>query len=154
MPSRRKTREFVLQVLYAADVQKKDPEELFTLFERNFDSDEDSDVKMERVVKEFARELIDEVSENLSRIDETIGDLSHHWKVSRMNLVDRNIIRLAIAEMARFPEIPRAVTLNEAIDLGKKYGTDNSPTFINGILDKITEESLMRHAPKPEEETD
>lgn len=139
MPSRRKTREFVLQVLFAADVQDRDPQELLSVFEDHFSNEQEEAIKVYRVMKDFARDLVAAVSQDRISIDRVIRKLSHHWKLYRMNRVDRSILRMAIAEMTSFPEIPGRVTLDEAVDLGKKYGTENSAAFINGILDKIHE---------------
>lgn len=137
MPSRRKTREFVLQVLFAADAQGRDPQDVMELFEGHFKADEEGAVNLDRVMTDFARDLIDAVTKDKAAIDKIIARLSLHWKLHRINRVDLNILRLAIAEMTTFPDIPDRVSLNEALDLGKKYGADNSSAFINGILDKI-----------------
>jgi transcription antitermination protein NusB len=137
VPSRRKTREFVLQVLFAADARRQDPLEVLDFLEGHFHGDEDEELKLHRVVKDFARELVAAVSRDCAIIDELISKLSHNWKLHRINRVDRNILRMAIAEMANFPEIPGRVILNEAIEIGKKYGAENSAAFINGILDRI-----------------
>ncbi|MGO9572014.1 MAG: transcription antitermination factor NusB [Desulfomonilaceae bacterium] len=137
MPSRRKTREFVLQVLFAADARKQDPAEAWDFLEGHFESDPEEIVKMHRVMKDFAHDLVLAVSRDLKVIDELIAYLSHHWKLHRINRVDRNILRMAIAEITNFPEIPTRVILNEAVEIGKKYGADNSSAFINGILDRI-----------------
>ncbi len=137
MPSRRKSREFVLQVLFAADARKQDPAEVWETLERHFESDPDEVIKMHRVVRVFARDLVRAVSRDMKIIDQLIAHLSHHWKLHRINRVDRNILRMAIAEITNFPEIPTRVVLNEAVDIGKKYGAENSSAFINGILDRI-----------------
>ena len=112
MPSRRKTREFVLQVLFAADVQDRDPEDLLPLLEDHFSSEQEDAVKVYRVMKGFARDLVATVSRDRIAIDRVIRELSHHWKLYRMNRVDRSILRMAIAEMTSFPEIPGRVTLD------------------------------------------
>ncbi len=137
MPSRRKTREFVLQVLYAADVQNKDPQQCLVSLHDHFRSNEEDEVKAQQVMTSFARELVERIAQDLDIIDRIIAALSHHWKVSRMTRVDRNILRMAIAEMTGFPDIPGKVTLNEAIDLAKRFGTEHSPSFVNGVLDRI-----------------
>jgi N utilization substance protein B len=124
-------------VLFAADARKQDPAEAWELLEGHFESDPDEIVKMHRVMKDFARELVLAVSRDLKVIDELIADVSYHWKLYRINRVDRNILRMAIAEITNFPEIPSRVILNEAVEIGKKYGADNSSAFINGILDRI-----------------
>lgn len=137
LPSRRKTREFVLQVLFAADTQGEPPDELFSIMEKHFEDDEDQVVRMDRVIKPFAEELLDIVTREKKEIDQIISQLSHNWKLHRMNRVDRSILRMAIAEATHFSETPLAVVLNEAIDLGKRYGAENSASFINGILDRL-----------------
>jgi len=92
---------------------------------------------MERVVKEFAWELVDVVSRDQKAIDNLITKLSENWKLHRISRVDRNILRMAIAEMTNFSGTPGRVVLDEAIEIGKKYGAENSSAFINGILDRI-----------------
>ena len=129
----------MLQVLFAADVQDRDPQDLLSVLEDHFSSEQEEAVKVYRVMKDFARDLVAAVSRDRISIDRVIKELSHHWKLYRMNKVDRSILRMAIAEMTSFPEIPGRVTLDEAVDLGKKYGTEHSAAFINGILDKIHE---------------
>lgn len=137
MPSRRKTREFVLQVLFAADAQNADPTEAFETLANHFSKDEEGVLKLYRVVNDYAIELVEAVSREREDIDALIAAISTNWKLRRMNQVDRNILRMAVAEMVTFPDVPSGVILNEAIDIGKKYGADNSAAFINGILDRI-----------------
>ena len=137
MPSRRKTREFVLQVLFAADATKQDAVELLAFLKRHFASDEEEVIKLHRVVDDYATDLVDAVSQNRELIDNVISTLSHRWKLYRINRVDRNILRMAIAEIVSFHNIPGPVVLNEAIEIGKRYGGENSASFINGILDRI-----------------
>jgi transcription antitermination protein NusB len=137
VPSRRKTREFALQVLFAADARNQDPIDTLEFLQAHFTADEDQELKMHRVVEDFARVLVAVVSREGLIIDDLISRISQNWKLSRINRVDRNILRMAIAEMIGFPETPGAVILNEAIEIGKKYGAENSAAFINGILDRI-----------------
>jgi N utilization substance protein B len=137
VPSRRKTREFVLQVLFAADARNQDPIDSLEFLQTHFTSDQDQELKMHRIVQDFARILVTVVSKEGPIIDDMISRVSHNWKLSRINRVDRNILRMAIAEMIGFPETPGAVILDEAIEIGKKYGAENSAAFINGILDRI-----------------
>jgi N utilization substance protein B len=137
VPSRRKTREFVLQVLFAADSRNEDPTETLQFLEGHFRSDPDQVLKLHRVMSDFARELVASVASQRQVIDALISKLSANWKLHRMNRVDRNILRMAIAEMLNFSGTPDQVILNEAIDIGKKYGAENSAAFINGILDRI-----------------
>ena len=81
--------------------------------------------------------LIKGVLDNKSRIDKLIEQFSSNWKISRMGCVDRNILRIAVFEMLRCQDIPAKVSINEAIEIGKKFGTEDSGAFINGILDSI-----------------
>ena len=137
MPSRRKTREFVLQVLFAADAQSADPLEFLSFLQDHFLVDDEQVLRLDRVMKDFARRLLTTVAENKDAIDDLISRQSHNWKIYRMNKVDRNILRMAIAELIEFPDIPPSVTMNEAIDLGKRYGAEQSAAFVNGILDQV-----------------
>jgi len=85
----------------------------------------------------FSTEIVQKARENQASIDKTIENQSKNWKLSRMPLVDRNILRLAIAELEYFENIPPKVTLNEAVELAKKFGNSDSGSFVNGILDPI-----------------
>ena len=87
--------------------------------------------------KEFSTVLILGACKNLPHIDDIIGRFSEHWRLSRMSKIDRNILRLSIYELLYLSDIPPAVTINEAVELGKRFGTEESGSFINGILDKI-----------------
>jgi N utilization substance protein B len=89
------------------------------------------------VVREFAETLIRGTIAARPDADRRIAEVSEHWDINRMAILDRNILRLAVYEMTERPEIPPKVTINEAIELGKKYSTGNSGAFINGILDRI-----------------
>ncbi len=127
----------MLQILFAADARQQDPLETLEFLETHFHEDDDEELKLHRVIKNFARELVAAVSRDRAIIDELISKLSHNWKLYRIDRVDRNVLRMAIAEITNFPEIPSRVILNEAIEIGKKYGAENSAAFINGILDRI-----------------
>ncbi len=129
MGSRRKSRELALQALFYMDIRKNISEEALDQFCRNFEPAE----KM----KAFFIELVNGVSQNISEIDHLIEKFSKNWKISRMSCVDRNIIRIAIFEMLFCKDIPAKVSINEAIDIGKKFGSDESGSFINGIIDSI-----------------
>jgi N utilization substance protein B len=83
----------------------------------------------------FAEALVAAATTNRDGIDRNLGQLSRTWRVDRMARVDRNILRLALAEMLYFPDIPARVTINEAIELAKRYGAAESPAFVNGLLD-------------------
>lgn len=86
---------------------------------------------------EFASLLCRGVFENLDAIDSTLNGCSENWKVSRMSIIDRNILRLSVYEMVFLSDIPVPVTINEAIEVAKEFGSETSAAFVNGILDKI-----------------
>lgn len=127
----------MLQVLFAADASSEDPADTLEFLEGHFRSDQEDIVKMHRVSGEFARKLVSAVARDKGILDKLISQLSHNWKLYRINRVDRNILRMAIAEYINFPETPGRVILNEAIEIGKKFGAENSAAFINGILDRV-----------------
>ncbi len=135
--SRRKTREFVVQVLYAADGGKDTPLDMLDLMENHFEGDTENDLQLSNISKEYAADLVRAVAGDKEIIDKLISKLSHNWKLHRITRVDRNILRLAVAEFIHYPDIPGKVILNEAIEIARKFGADNSPAFINGILDRI-----------------
>lgn len=87
----------------------------------------------------YARELAAGVEANIEGIDSMLGDISEHWSVSRMPLVDRNILRVATYELLFASEVPPSVAINEAVELAKVYGGEDSSKFINGVLGRIAE---------------
>jgi len=129
MGHRRKAREIALQVLYQIDVTEVGVDEAVQLFRDGFGIPEEA--------AEFSTQLIRCTADHLREIDDLIQACSEHWSLERMSKVDRNILRVAVSEFLYFDDIPPKVTLNEAIDIGKNYGSDNSGSFINGILDAI-----------------
>ena len=129
MGRRRKAREVALQVLFAMDVLGGQPQEAIDLFWSNFEAPKEA--------KSYASRLIRGVHEKLDEIDGLIASCSDNWALNRMSRVDRNILRLAVFEFLYCHDVPPKVTLNEAIDLGKEFGTENSGSFINGILDAL-----------------
>ena len=135
MRKRRKSREFALQVLFQLNITKQDPIKAFAQSKENF-SKKESD--------EFAEQIVLGVQKHLQEIDRLIEKYSENWRLDRISLIDRNILRMAIFEFLYCEEIPPKVTLNEAIDLGKRFGTDDSGSFINGILDRIQNEFVRK----------
>ncbi len=107
---------------------------------------EEADESTER----FADELVRGVQSERTQIDEIIQQSSTHWKLDRMARVDRNILRLAVYEILRRADIPIRVSLNEAIELGKKFGSEESSAFVNGVLDRIAHQDLPNATPKLE----
>lgn len=139
MGKRRKSRESALQVLYQLDVTKQEGPKAITQWETNFSSSEGTD--------EFAERIVLGVLDHGQEIDQLIERFSKNWRLDRMNLVDRNILRMAIFELLYCNDIPPKVTLNEAVDLGKRYGSEDSGSFINGILDRIQKEAIQKPSP-------
>jgi N utilization substance protein B len=129
MGSRRRSRELAMQALFQMDINGDDSAEAVDLFCRHF--------QVSKKAQPFFLELVEGVNKYREEIDRLIEASSEHWKVSRMSGMDRNIIRVAVYEMLYCPDIPSKVSINEAIDIGKKFGTEQSPAFINGILDCI-----------------
>jgi transcription antitermination factor NusB len=130
MGHRRKARELALQILFQYDLTKGE-----------CNTDEFlKDKEIEEDIKEFAVILKNKVIEHLSEIDAIIKKKTKGWTLKRMAVVDRNVLRFAICEMLYFPDIPPKVTINEAIEIARKYGSEESGQFVNGILDSIYKE--------------
>ncbi len=127
--TRRKARELALQLLYQLDFSGEDWEATARLFLE--------EQKANSLVKDFCLKLVQGVWEQKKEIDDLIEQFSEHWRLPRMAQVDRNIIRLAAYELLYCPDVPEKVVINEGIELGKRFGSDDSSAFINAILDKI-----------------
>jgi len=126
---RSKAREFALQALFYMDTRQDAPLEMINLFIESFQPPEKA--------VPFFIQLVKGVISAESEIDAMIEQFSENWKISRMGCVDRNAIRIAVYEMMFCHDIPSKVSINEAINIGKKFGTEESGAFINGILDSI-----------------
>jgi len=131
MKKRTRARELTLQFLYQMDLCGL---ELLDDV-REFLAAQESD----QSTREFALHLIRGTVENDQDIDEMISSVAQNWKIGRMAVIDRNILRMATYEILKRDDIPPKVSINEAIELGKRFSTANSGAFINGILDKIKE---------------
>lgn len=139
MGTRRQARELALQFLYQYDSLKESSSEsedvedlLVSFWDRN-------EISIEEDTKEFSSVLVRGSCSNTPSIDKIITTYSQHWRLKRMSTIDRNILRVAIYELLYLSNIPAPVTINEAVELGKRFGTEESGSFINGILDKIKE---------------
>src|SRR3982751_2356347 len=141
MGTRTKARECALQALYQLDTSGGDARDAVRGVMAHF---EEADAEIER----FADELVRGVQSERVAIDALIQQSSTHWKLDRMARVDRNILRLAVYEILRRADVPVRVTLNEAIELGKKFGSEESSAFVNGVLDKIAHTDIPGAAPK------
>jgi N utilization substance protein B len=130
MLERRKARDQALHILYQREITE---EPLSRILECGSWSEEDGEPA------EFCRELVLGVEANQARIDGIIEEISENWVLSRMPLVDRNILRLAAFEMIYLPDVPDSVSINEAVEMAKVYGGEDSSKFINGILGRLAE---------------
>jgi N utilization substance protein B len=133
MGARRTARERALQALYQVDMAKGSADDAL----QSAWASEPEQGKPEPEATNFAAELVRGVMEHLQEIDALIEAHSHNWRLDRMARIDRNVLRLAIYELKYCEDVPRNVTLNEAIELGKLFGAEGSSAFINGLLDRI-----------------
>ena len=129
MGQRRKARILALQTLYQVDLAHTDVDESLELLCQSSEISGD--------VRSFAEILVKGVFKRAAEIDQLIQSCSDNWRLERMALVDRNILRIAVYELMCHPEIPTKVSINEAIELGKRFSTEESGYFINGVLDQI-----------------
>jgi N utilization substance protein B len=129
MGTRRKARELAVQLLYQHDLARIDPEEAMSLFWEHFPADMD--------IREFCEQLVLGTLDRLPLVDDLLSEASEHWSLPRMSVVDRNILRLATYELLDRSDIPPSVSLNEAIEIAKKYSTPDAAVFINGVLDRV-----------------
>jgi N utilization substance protein B len=127
MGMRRHARELALQLLYQHEHTGADLE----VMQRNFDEWTSSTDG----VREFADFLLRGTLANLEKLDEELSIQTAHWRLERLAAVDRNILRLALFELAHVPDTPPAVVIDEAIEIAKKYGAEESGRFVNGVLD-------------------
>ncbi len=131
---RRKAREYALQILFQADftertIDRKDLEDFW------------SEKKESRDVREFTENLVKGTLRRLDEIDLMIEKVTEHWLLKRMAAVDRNILRFAAYEILFRSDIPSAVTINEAIEIAKKYSSKEAAPFLNGVLDRLAREA-------------
>jgi N utilization substance protein B len=147
MGSRRKSRELAVQALFQLDMNPGlRGEQSLAIFNENFPIAEDD--------RPFFSRLVRGVCERLKEIDRVIRQHSENWRLERMSRVDRNILRLAVFEISYCPDIPPRAAINEAIELGKYFGTEESGAFINGILDSIYLEKNQTGLKKEDESSD
>lgn len=131
MRRRHKARRWTLQILYAWELRGRPgplQEEAAGFFERR---------RIATDTRGFAEELIDTLSTHLTEIDALLAESTEHWDFDRLAIIDRNVIRIAMAELLHFDDIPFKVSIDEAVTLATRYGGDDSPRFVNGVLDAI-----------------
>jgi N utilization substance protein B len=133
MGTRRKSREFALQMLFQADMGRQDQEQVRRTFwaERG---------ELEDGVRGFADDLFQVAMERTEEIDVLIERHAEHWRMERMATVDRNVLRCAVAEFLTFPKTPHPVVINEALEVARKFSSPESVQFINGVLDSVAKE--------------
>lgn len=129
MGRRRKAREDTLRILFRLEFENKQIEKTLDQYWKSKKASEE--------IKEYSTWLVNGVISDQAKIDNIIQQVSEHWRISRMALVDRNILRMAVFELLYEENIAPAIVINEAIEIAKKYSGDEAATFVNGILDAI-----------------
>lgn len=131
--NRRKAREDALQVLYQLDLNNQ------LTIEMALNHFQSLYLQNQTSLDSFTKRLVMGVGETVTEIDKRIAEVSAHWKPERMAAVDRNILRLGAYEILFCEDIPGTVTVNEMVEIAKEFGAENSPAFVNGVLDKLKE---------------
>lgn len=131
MGARHSGREAALQMLFQIEASGVEAEKAIALFWRNFEADPEG--------RSYAEDIVRGIAGTLAEVDATITAASANWRIERMTRVDRNLLRLGTWELMFRPDVPRAVVLDEAVELAKSYGTDESSAFVNGVLNQIGE---------------
>ncbi len=147
---RRRSREIALQILHQMDAGGEPQLDARQMIARYFAhlADDQAPVSDEegpgepaaRIDRDLIEELVRGVSEHRAEIDALLTSLSRNWRLERMGIVERNVIRIALYELRHAPSVPTAVVLNEAVELAKRYGTTEGVAFVNGLLDRAANE--------------
>lgn len=145
MGARRKAREKALQILFQLDFDNSDVEEVCKIFWSGHPTGQK--------VREFAESLVKGTFANRESIDLMVASTIENWTMDRLASVDRAILRFATYELMYMPDMPAKVTINEAVEIAKAFGTEQSGAFVNGVLDKIREKIGKQPVPTPAEET-
>jgi N utilization substance protein B len=133
MGNRRYSRELVIQFLYLTEMNEGEIEnQLKTFWENNSCEEED--------VQSFTEDILKDIFDHKEEIDARLEKYSDNWTLSRMAVIDRNLLRMAASELMYSKTVPPKVAIDEAVEIAKKYGTADSPNFINGVLDRILKE--------------
>ncbi|MCX5725232.1 MAG: transcription antitermination factor NusB [Nitrospirae bacterium] len=141
MGSRHQARERALQILFQYDIHGRSGLWLDVFWKENEATDE---------ARAFAERLVAGVLEQKSELDALISQYATNWKISRMPIVDRNILRAGVYELLWMDDVPAKVTLNEAVELAKSFGDEEASKFVNGILDKVLNQELTLSAKRAE----
>jgi N utilization substance protein B len=145
MGKRRKARESTLQILFQLEFDDAEPEITVDSFWKN--------KKATKEVEEHSRWLVKGIASHRESIDRLIQSVSANWRISRMAIVDRNVLRIAVFELLYEESLAPAIVINEAIEIAKKYSSDEGAVFVNGILDAVRKE-IQRMKKSPKEEND
>jgi transcription antitermination protein NusB len=145
MGARHSGREAALQMLFQMEASGAGPDPAIELFWRSFVDDTDPEGRP------YADEVVRGVAIVREELDRRIAEASKHWRLERMARVDRNVLRLGAWELGHRPDVPYAVILDEAVELAKAFGTDDSSAFVNGVLNRIAETLGRKDAPGPGE---
>jgi len=137
MGQRRKSRELAMQMLYQSDLGKQTATEVRRVFWKSR-LDDEGNPTVDLETQSFAEDLFRVAMERSNEIDDLIDKHSQNWRVHRMAVVDRNLLRVAIAEMIAFKGTPHPIIINEALEVGRKYAAPESITFLNGVLDAVS----------------
>lgn len=133
MGTRRKSREMVLQMLFQADMGKQSVDQV----QRTFWAEH---ATTSAEVRGFAEDLFRVATDRVAEIDKLIEGHAQHWRMERMAAVDRNLLRTGVAEFLGYPETPRAVVINEALEIARKFSSPESVQFVNGVLDSVAKD--------------
>src|ERR1700678_2891589 len=137
MGTRRKSRELAMQMLFQGDLGKQSPDEVRKLF---WPSRDDVDAE----TRGFAEDIYRVAPTRHAEIDAIIEHHAQNWRIERMAVVDRNLLRAATAEMIGFPNTPPAIVINESLDIARRYAAPESVSFLNGVLDAIARDLLKK----------
>jgi transcription antitermination factor NusB len=138
-------RELALQALYQIDIRGDNGEVDSAAFFKNFPADERA--------REFAAVLVDGVRREHEMLDKYLAEVLEHWSIERLSRVDHNVLRIALYELLRIREIPARVTMDEAIELAKRFGDRDSARFVNGVLDQLAERLGLKNKGEETRET-
>lgn len=132
MGARTSGREAALKMLFALEVAGDDADRTIAAFWREFGGDPEG--------RAYADDAVRGVAAEIAELDAIVTKASEHWRLERMTRVDRNVLRLGTWELKNRPDVPRAVILDEAVELAKAYGSEDSSAFVNGVLDRIAQD--------------
>lgn len=140
---RRKSRELAMQMLYQSDLGKQTAQEVRRVFWKSR-TDEEGAQTVDLETQTFAEDLFRVAMERSDEIDELIEKHAQNWRLHRMAVVDRNLLRVAVAEMLAYKATPHPIIINEALEIGRRYAAPESVTFLNGVLDAVSRSVLEK----------